>query len=278
MTTQKVSTDNRHHKTHDSPKKFLLLRVFFHLLGDLFVVCQIWVCFWHIHDLNHLVNKCREKRHHCLCCCSLGIVQPFEIWYRQREYRELQLQLCYACWFRLQNCESAIRTWCSMANHLTSSNTSLVVMFVLLCWRCTFSIHLKTLDGFRKDWLAVGLNPVAAWPAGLVGNEELGAIVTEGPIKEEVDCPCWLVVNCLHCAASLCTSFASVHSYSIWVIDSEMKLSMYWHTTYLYFYQSLLHVLYIFFLTFLHLPLHLYTGMFLLLSLLLQLACSIFNN
>ena len=281
--------DTVKHMTHQ--KNFPLLRVFFYLLGDLFVVCQIWVRFWHIHDLNHLVDKRRENRHHCLCCCSLGIVQPFEIWYRQREYRELRLRLHYACWFRLQNCESAIRTWCSMASHLTSSNTSLVDMFILLCWRHTFSICLKMLDGFQKDWLAIGLNPAAAWAAGLVGNEELRAIVAEGPIKE-VDCPvavensegwdigtpCWLVVNCLRCAASLCTSFASVRSYSIWVIDGETKLSMYRHTTYLYFCQSLLHALYVFFLTFLHLPLHLYTGMFLLLSLLSQLARSVFNN
>ena len=152
------------------------------------------------------------------------------------------------------------------------------------------SYILNLSDGFQKDWLAVGLNPVVAWPAGQVGNEELGAIITEGPIKEEVDCPVvvetskgWdigtpLVVNCLHCAASLCTSFTSVRSYSIWVIDGETKLSMYWHITYLYFCQSLFHVLYVFFLTFLHLPLHLYTGMFLLLSLLPQLVCSIFNN
>ena len=47
---------------------------------------------------------------------------------------------------------------------------------------------MKTLDGFRKDWLAIGLNPAVTWAAGLVGNKELGAIIAEGPIKE-VDCP-----------------------------------------------------------------------------------------
>ena len=51
------------------------------------------------------------------------------------------------------------------------------------------SYILNLSDGFQKDWLAVGLNPVVALPAGQVGNQELGAIITEGPIKEEVDCP-----------------------------------------------------------------------------------------